>query len=65
MIICVWCGDGKPTDLNDFLLPFVSELNNLLQNGVQINEFQLNILVRCFICDTPARSFIKGKLQLF
>lgn len=60
MIIAIWCGNGKPTVLNDFLIPFVDELNEILLNGVLVNEFQIIITVRCFICDTPARAFIKG-----
>lgn len=59
MIVSVWCGDGKPSDINDFLRPFVIELISLIENGLQINEFQINVSVRCFICDTPARAMIK------
>lgn len=61
MVVSVWCGEGKPSVLNDFLHPFVTELNGLLENGLQINGFHINISVRCFICDTPARSYIKGE----
>lgn len=60
MIIAIWCGNGKPTVLNDFLDPFVNELNEILQNSIFINNYQITVLIRCFICDTPARSYIKG-----
>lgn len=60
MTIAIWCGDGKPTVLNDFLGPFVNELNEILRNKVCINNYQITVAIRCFICDTPARSFIKG-----
>lgn len=60
MVISVWCGESKPSDLNDFLRPFITELNGLLLNGIIINEKLISIKVRAFICDTPARSFIKG-----
>lgn len=60
IVIAVWCGDSKPTVLNDFLRPFVDELNGLLNNGVIINGHQINIFIRAFICDTPARVFLKG-----
>lgn len=65
MIIAIWCGDGKPTVLNDFLGPFVNELNEILRNKVYINNYQISVVIRCFICDTPARSFIKGVFLVF
>ncbi|XP_053699460.1 uncharacterized protein LOC128746436 [Sabethes cyaneus] len=30
------------------------------RSGITINGYKLTITIRCFICDTPARSFIKG-----
>lgn len=60
MVISVWCGESKPTDLSDYLQLFVSELDYLLSNNMYINGKQIIILFRCFICDTPARSFIKA-----
>lgn len=60
MVIAIWSGEGKPTVLNEFLEPFVNELNDLLRDGISINGHQIAICVRCFICDSPARAFIKG-----
>lgn len=60
IVIAIWCGETKPTVLNDFLRPFVIELNGLLQNGMNINGNRLDISIRAFICDTPARAFLKG-----
>lgn len=40
--------------------PFVDELNILLKTGIQINEHYVNIRIRCFVCDSPARAFLKG-----
>lgn len=60
MVIAIWCGNSKPTVLNEYLNPFVHELNEILRNGICIDDYQINVIVRCFICDTPARSFIKG-----
>lgn len=61
MVVAVWCGDGKPTNLNGFLGSFVNELNELLCNGIHINNHSIEIKIRCFICDSPARAFIKGR----
>lgn len=64
MIIGIYCGESKPPTPDEFLTPFVDELLTILNNGIIINGYKISIYIRCFICDTPARSFIKGnKLQ--
>lgn len=50
----------KPKDVNAFLEPFVGELNEILRNGLVINGKTVHFKVRCFICDTPARSMLRG-----
>lgn len=60
-VVSVWYGEGKPKPVNDFLYSFVSELKKIISNGIMINGHKLQIKVRCFLCDTPARSFLKGK----
>lgn len=67
MIIAVWCGNGnKPNDVYAYLKRFVEELQTIMQHGIHINSHLLNVGVRCFICDTPARVFIKGNfLNIF
>lgn len=60
MVIGIYFGVGKPP-CNDFLLEFVDELNDCVQNGVLINDRCIKVTISCFICDTPARSFIRGK----
>lgn len=62
MIIAIWCGFGKPNDINEFLRPFVTELQTLIIQGIHINGYTLSINIHCFVCDTPARAFLKGKL---
>lgn len=59
MVVSIFFGEGKP-DLNTFLKPFVDEMNEILKYGLAINEYQLNVSIFCFICDSPARSFLKG-----
>lgn len=58
-VIAIWCGDGKAI-LNEFLAQFVHELNSLLVTGISINNYHIRVSVKAFICDTPARSYIKG-----
>lgn len=60
MVIGIYSGKGKPTDLNAFLHDFVNEMNDVLTNEIIINDFKISVKLRCFICDSPARAFIKG-----
>lgn len=55
----IYFGDGKPP-LIPFLTPFVEELKSLINKGFKINGNLIEITIDCFICDTPARAFIKG-----
>lgn len=59
-VVAIWYGNGKPSNVNDYLDQFVNELVEVLANGITINNHHINIAIRCFICDTPARSLIKG-----
>lgn len=61
MIIGIWCGEGKPKPINEYFLAFVNEVNQLIETGITVNGWHINIGVRCFICDSPARALIKGK----
>lgn len=60
MTVGIFHGDSKPHDAAQFLEHFVSDLNQILNNGILINGKKLTVSIRSFICDTPARSFIKG-----
>lgn len=62
MVIGIYSGVGKPP-CNDFLMQFVDELNDCIQNGIVVNECSIAVKILCFICDTPARSFAKGKIH--
>lgn len=60
MVFGIWCGAGKPNSVNDFLTPFVNEMNAISLNGIMIKQFRLDVIIRSIICDSPARSFLKG-----
>lgn len=62
-VVQIWCGEGKPSELNDYLRQFVSEMDDLMKNGININGFHVTILFRCCVCDSPARAFVKGSHQ--
>ncbi|XP_029176727.1 uncharacterized protein LOC114944839 [Nylanderia fulva] len=52
-------GESKPFSVNEFLDDFVGEVNNLIINGVNIGNSHYNFNIKAFVCDTPARAFIK------
>lgn len=63
MVIAIWCGIGKPKNLNEYLNPLVNEINDIMDTGVLINEYRLDIKHISFICDSPARSDLKGSFH--
>ena len=58
-IIGLWVGSSKPTDPNDYLEPFICEMGCLMENGLTFHGKDYTVSVKNFVCDTPARSFIK------
>lgn len=60
MVVGLFCGDRKPGSIEEFMRPFVDESIDVLRNGVKVNGHHIHIRLRCFICDSPARSFLKG-----
>ncbi|XP_044744741.1 uncharacterized protein LOC123306687 [Coccinella septempunctata] len=62
LVVGIYCGAGKPVDLALYLGPFVQEMQQILKHGLFIQKYgyHIQIKIRCFICDSPARAFIKG-----
>lgn len=61
MVIGIYYGAKvKPTDITSFFGPFIDELIPILESGLTINGHHVSVRIRCFICDSPARAFIKG-----
>ena len=59
-IVALFVGDKKPYNNGDFLHDFLHEYELLMENGFQQNKKVLNIKISAFVCDTPARQFLKG-----
>ncbi|VEN61549.1 unnamed protein product [Callosobruchus maculatus] len=57
--ITVFCGTSKPSPLHMFLDNFVSDLKVLLKDGFKYNNKTYSIKIHSFVCDAPARAFIK------
>nr|CAI5866725.1 unnamed protein product [Callosobruchus analis] len=60
MIVGMYYGKGKPSNPNEFLSQFVEELMLIMNKGVMITEYKISVHLKCFICDSPARSYVKG-----
>ncbi|XP_076299692.1 uncharacterized protein LOC143218425 [Lasioglossum baleicum] len=58
-MIGIYHGCGKPKDVNSFLFNFVEEAVLLINNGLLINEHLYHLHIKAFICDSPAKAFIK------
>lgn len=58
--IAIYCGKyAKPSDVNHYFNQFVIEMNKLQSEGVILKQSVYNVSVKGFICDRPARAFIK------
>lgn len=57
--VAVFCGNAKPNNLNSYLKDFIKEMNELTREGVIIEERIFKVRIMCFVCDRPARSFLK------
>ncbi|XP_070523068.1 uncharacterized protein [Cardiocondyla obscurior] len=57
-IIAIFKGRVDP-NVNDFLEPFVQEINNLFQNGYLHNNIVYKFFIRHYILDAPARAKVK------
>jgi len=57
--VAIYTGNSKPKVLSEFLQKFILEINELQADGLVIHEKHFQIKIHCFICDTPARSFLK------
>ncbi|KYN28605.1 hypothetical protein ALC57_01997, partial [Trachymyrmex cornetzi] len=57
--IAVYAGREKPNDLSAYFENFIVEINELLLNGIIIDEKSFKVCIMYFACDRPARSFIK------
>jgi len=58
MIAC-FCGEGKPSNLEHYLNPFIEEINFLREHGFQYNGKILYPEIECFTADAPARAMLK------
>ena len=58
-IIGLFSGNKKPGNIKEYLYDFVQEMKKIECQPVTINKYSFFIRLQCFICDAPARAFLK------
>ena len=59
LIVALYCGKSKLHPTDDFLKDFVLEVKHLCVAGIAFNKINLKFPLGVFICDAPARGFLK------
>lgn len=58
-VVGLFCGNSKPSTLESYLNEFVNEFSSLLTDGFSFQNKKYNITLHSFVCDAPARAFLK------
>lgn len=59
-VVGMFCGKEKPGSASEFLADFVTEACTLVKDGLLVDQQTKTIKIHSFVCDAPARAFIKG-----
>ena len=58
-IVALFSGKSKPDCIEDYLNDFLEEYRELKLTGVRYNSKSYQVRVKGFVCDAPARAFLK------
>ncbi|XP_065663166.1 uncharacterized protein LOC136085734 [Hydra vulgaris] len=62
-LIGLFCGMNKPVHIYEYLKDFIDEMLELEKGTVKLyvdgKNYSAHINLSCFICDTPARAYVK------
>jgi len=58
-IVALYFGRGKPHSVEEFLEDFLEEYKDLREHSLQYNGRTITFSIKAFICDAPARSYLK------
>lgn len=59
--VCIFYGDSKPNNLSLYLQDFIEEYKSVIESpGLEFNERTYILNLQYFVCDAPARSFLKA-----
>jgi hypothetical protein len=59
-VVGLFCGKEKPKSAAEFLSDFVTETVDLIKNGLIFENKLFPVVIHSFVCDAPARAFLKG-----
>ena len=59
-VIALFTGNGKPTDLDEFLGEFVEDINKAERHGLTVENKLYYAKIISFVCDAPARALLKN-----
>lgn len=67
MLCSLWFGKGKPKNMNEFMKPFVTEMRQLYESGIEYEYQQIKYVKRCqllvSICDSVAKPTVSNSTQ--
>lgn len=58
-LVGIFCGTAKPKPVKEYLADFLKELHKLTVDGIRVEDKVYNVSIDCFVCDAPARAFLK------
>lgn len=58
-VVALYCARHKPNSVQEFMSDFLVEAKRLNENGLVCNGVVYTVSIVAFICDAPARSFLK------
>ena len=58
-LVALFCGRDKPNSVDDYMKEFIEEMQLLSVSGVSFSGVQYSVCIVSFICDAPARAFLK------
>lgn len=58
--VALYAGVSKPNSRNAFFDDFIEEVLDLTDNGFIFNGKKYNFCLKAFVCDTPARAYVKN-----
>lgn len=59
-VVAIFCGKTKPKPLELFFKEFIEEFIELSETGIEYNNSNLKLTLHSFVCDAPAKAFIKN-----
>ncbi|XP_051174833.1 uncharacterized protein LOC127290371 [Leptopilina boulardi] len=58
-MVAIYFGESKPEDEDLYMERLIEELNEVIETGIDTDGEHFVVSLKCFICDTPALSFLK------